>query len=145
MESAQQFCTFYIDGQFFGVSVLSVQEVIRFQDLTPVPLAPPTVSGLINLRGQIVTAIDMRRRLGLSEATGEGQQINVVVCTEEGIVSFLVDEIGDVIEVNPEAFEAPIDTMEAGVRAMVTGVCKLPDRLMLVLDAERVADVGATG
>lgn len=136
-----QFCTFFVDGLCFGVDVLAVQEVLRFQDLTPVPLAQPTVRGLINLRGQIVVAIDMRRRLDRpSEETG-APPMNVVVCTDEGVVSFLVDEIGDVLEVDAEAFETPPETIDDSVRALITGVYKLPDRLMMVLDTEHVADL----
>lgn len=136
-----QFCTFFVDGLCFGVDVLAVQEVLRFQELTPVPLAQPTVRGLINLRGQIVVAIDMRRRLERPPTTQSAPPMNVVVCTEEGVVSFLVDEIGDVLEVDPEAFEAPPETIDDGVRELITGVYKLSDRLMMVLDTDHVADL----
>src|SRR4051794_39425221 len=99
MTSASQFCTFYLDGSFFGVEVQHVQEVIRYQELTRVPLASPVIRGLINLRGQIVTAIDLRRRLGLADRPAGVLPMNVVVRSEEGAVSLLVDEIGDVQEV----------------------------------------------
>ena len=66
MTNTKQFCTFFVNGLFFGVEVLKVQEVIRYQEMTRVPLAPAMIEGLINLRGQIVTAIDLRRRLDLS-------------------------------------------------------------------------------
>ena len=90
MADEHQFCTFFLDGQYFGIDVLKVQEIIRFQEMTRVPLAPPTIQGLINLRGQIVTAIDMRRRLALRPRP-EGQvPMNVVIRSEEGAVSLLV-------------------------------------------------------
>ena len=103
MANSQQFCTFFVDGQFFGVPVQHVQEVIRYQEMTRVPLVPRVIRGLINLRGQIVVAIDLRRRLNASERP-EGQlPMNVVVRTGDGAVSLLVDEIGDVLEVQKKA------------------------------------------
>ncbi len=102
---SHQYCTFYVDGHYFGLDVLRVQEVIRFQQMTRVPLASPVVRGLINLRGQIVTAIDLRRRLELSDRPADQLPLNVVVQTDDGAVSLLVDEIGDVLEVPASLFE----------------------------------------
>src|SRR3954464_4816791 len=104
MAGETQYCTFYLDGHYFGLDVLKVQEIIRYQEMTRVPLAPPVVRGLINLRGQIVTAIDLRRRLELAERPADHLPVNVVVHTEDGAVSLLVDEIGDVLEVPEAAF-----------------------------------------
>ena len=95
MPDPQQYCTFLVDGHYFGLDVRKVQEIIRYQEMTSVPLASPVVRGLINLRGQIVTAIDLRRRLDLTERPEGTLPMNVVVRTEEGVVSLLVDEIGD--------------------------------------------------
>ena len=92
---AQQFCTFYVDRQFFGVPVQQVQEVIRYQEMTRVPLVPRVIRGLINLRGQIVVAIDLRRRLDAPERPEDQLPMNVVVRTPDGALSLLVDEIGD--------------------------------------------------
>ncbi len=105
MAEARQLCTFYLDGHYFGLDVLAVQEIIRGQEMTRVPLAPPVVRGLINLRGQIVTALDLRRRLELSDRPADQEPVNVVVHTDDGAVSLLVDEIGDVVEVSETAFE----------------------------------------
>src|ERR1700746_2142964 len=99
MSKSHLLCTFILDGLYFGVDVLKVQEIIRYQEMTRVPLAPPVVRGLINLRGQIVTAIDLRRRLELTDRPADQLPINVVVHTDDGAVSLLVDEIGDVLEV----------------------------------------------
>ena len=88
-----------------------VQEVIRYQEMTRVPLAPPVVKGLINLRGQIVTAVDLRRRLGLRERAATDLPMNVVIRTSDGAVSLLVDEIGDVVEVDDTTFERPPETV----------------------------------
>ncbi len=142
MTDGLQFCTFMLGDLYLGVDVLQVQEVIRAQQMTRVPLAPPSVTGLINLRGQIVTAIDLRRRLGLPDRTGDSAPINVVVRTDDGVVSLLVDEIGDVVEVFPDTFEPPPETLDAASRGLVEGVHKLPGRLLLVLNIDRAVSLG---
>jgi purine-binding chemotaxis protein CheW len=145
VSTEQQFCTFYVDGLFFGVEVHKVQEVIRYQGMTGVPLAPAVVGGLINLRGQIVTAIDLRKRLAMSERQGGEQPMNVVVRTADGAVSLLVDEIGDVVEVADSTFEEAPDTLKGVGRDLIRGVYKLKERLLLLLDTERAIDIaGAT-
>jgi purine-binding chemotaxis protein CheW len=131
------YCTFELDGLFFGVEVLLVQEVIRYQRMTSVPLAPAVVRGLINLRGQVVTAIDLRHRLGLSTRPDDRLPMNVVVRTPDGPVSLLVDEIGDVIEVDDASFEPPPDTLSGVAAELITGVYKLEHRLLLVLDIDK--------
>ena len=137
MSTTHQFSTFFLDGLFFGVEVLKVQEVIRYQEMTRVPLAPPEISGLINLRGQIVTALDLRRRLELSPRAADQLPMNVVVRTDDGAVSLLVDEIGDVVEVSEEGFERPPDTIRGVARELIRGVYQLKDRLLLILDTEK--------
>lgn len=132
-----QLCTFYLDDLYLGVDVMKVQEVIRYQEMTRVPLAPPAVRGLINLRGQIVMAIDLRQRLGLQPASGDGPPMNVVVREGDGAVSLLVDEIGDVLEPSEDAFEEPPENLRASADGLIRGVYKLEDRLLLVLDAGR--------
>jgi len=136
-----QYATFFLDGLYFGIEVLRVQEVIRHQEMTPVPLAPPVVRGLINLRGQIVTALDLRTRLGLTPRSDDVLLMNVVVRTADGAVSLLVDEIDDVVEVRAEQFEQPPETVRTKVDGLVTGVYKLPARLLLILDVERTVDI----
>lgn len=133
---ARQLCTFYLNGLYLGVDVTRVQEVIRYQAMTRVPLAAPEVRGLINLRGQIVTAIDLRTRMGFA-ALDDAQPMNVVVRGLWGNVSLLVDQIGDVVEVNEQAFERLPETVVAASRELFLGVYKLNRQLLLVLDAER--------
>jgi purine-binding chemotaxis protein CheW len=145
MAEARQYCTFYVDGQYFGLDVLHVQEIIRYQEMTRVPLAPPVVRGLINLRGQIVTAIDMRRRLDLHDRPADQLPINVVVRTDDGAVSLLVDEIGDVLEVPDRLFERPPETLTGAARDLIRGAYKLEDRLLLILDTERTVSLGDNG
>lgn len=144
MSDSKQFCTFYLNGLFLGVEVLKVQEVIRFQPMTRVPLAPPMIKGLINLRGQIVTAIDLRWRLELPERTDGELPTNVVVRTEDGAVSLLVDEIGDVVEIQDDTYERPPETLRGVVRDLVTGVYKLKGQLLLILDTEKTAAISGT-
>ncbi len=136
--TTKQLCTFYLGEQTFGVDAQSVQEVIRYQEMTRVPLTAPSVSGLINLRGQIVTAIDMRKRLGYPSRPDDKLPMNVVIRSEEGAVSLLVDSIGDVIEVDDNAFETPPDTLQGPTRDLIGGSYKLNDRLLLVLNTKHV-------
>ena len=137
MAKTQQFCTFFLEDQFFGVPVEQVQEVIRYQEMTRVPLVPAVIRGLINLRGQIVMAIDLRRRLGMTDRPDSQLPMNVVVRTEDGAVSLLVDEIGDVLEAEEDKLERPPETLQGHARDLVQGVYKLQERLMLVLDTQR--------
>lgn len=141
MAQTSQFCTFFLDKLLFGVELKGVQEVIRSLEMTRLPLAPPVVRGLMNLRGQIVTAVDLRRRLNLELAPPGAQVMNVVVRSEDGAVSLLVDEIGDVVEVEESSFETPPETLRGAVRTMILGVHKLNDRLMHVLDIEKACQM----
>ncbi len=141
MSDHGQFCTFTVAGLYMGVAVHQVQEVIRSLEMTSVPLAPHSVQGLINLRGQIVTAIDLRARLGLAPREATVEPMHVVVRTEDGAVSFMVDEIDDVIEVRAETFERAPETLSEDARTLVNGVHKLADRLLLILDTPRVANI----
>jgi purine-binding chemotaxis protein CheW len=133
----RQYCTFFLNGHYFGIDVLEVQEVIRHLEMTRVPCAPPVVRGLINLRGQIVTAIDLRRRLAMPDGPAGEQSVNVVVSTDDGAVSLLVDEIGDVLQVSEKSFEPPPDTLRGPARSLIRGAYKLEDRLLLILDTKR--------
>ncbi|MFL6442665.1 MAG: chemotaxis protein CheW [Candidatus Sulfotelmatobacter sp.] len=117
--------------------VQQVQEVIRYQEMTCVPLVPPVIRGLINLRGQILTAIELRRRFGMAERPAAELPMNVVVRSDDGPVSFLVDEIGDVLELDDDGFEHTPQTLQGEMQQLVRGVYKLEDRLLLVLDIER--------
>jgi len=141
MTADRQFCTFLLAGHHFGVDVTSVQEVIRAQEMTRVPLTPPVVRGLINLRGQIVTAIDLRRRLDLPDRTAGDPPVNVVVRTDDGAVSLLVDEIGDVLDVPEAAFERSPETLAGPARDLIRGAYKLDGRLLLILDTDRAVDL----
>lgn len=144
-KAAGQLATFLVDDLLFGVDVLSVQEVLRFQHMTPVPRSASVIQGLINLRGQIVTALDMRKRLSLPPRKGTDNPMNVVIRGADGAVSLLVDEIGDVLQVDLANYENPPDNLDTETRKIVKSVYKLNDRLLLVLDAEQIVDLSGDG
>lgn len=138
MADERQLCTFYLDKYCFGIDVVEIQEVFRYQEMTSVPLATDEVSGLINLRGQVITAINLRLRLGM-EPLPEGQlPMNVVVRSQGNVMSLLVDRIGDVLDISEERYEEAPETIQGIMRELVTGVYKLDDRLLLVLDTKKV-------
>jgi len=141
MNTTSQFCTFNIGDMYLGIPVEHVQEVLRYHPLTRVPLAAPSVSGLINLRGQIVTAIDLRERFQLPKRAVECEPMNVVIRSDDGVVSLLVDGIGDVREPSPDSFEPPPSTLREPARSLVRGAYKLDDRLLLMLDVCTAVDV----
>lgn len=140
-QQQRQFATFKVGNLFFGINVHEVQEIIRYQNLTPVPLADSVVRGLINLRGQIITAIDLRRRLKSEDAVADEDSMNIVVQTDQEKVSLLVDSVGDVLELSPDSFESVPPSVRADVRALVSGVYKLSGKLMLVLDTKSAVNL----
>ena len=139
--SAAQLSTFSVNGHLFGVEVAVVQEVIRYQPMTGVPLAPAALAGLINLRGQVITAVDLRRRLGFPERAAGELAMDVIVRTSDGLVSLLVDRIGDVVEVAQEAFEEPPETLAGIARDLIRGAYKLDHALLLLLDVQGAVDL----
>lgn len=141
--SRESYCTFRLGSLNLGVEVSDVQEVIRYQPTTRVPLTSSVVHGLMNLRGQIVTALDLRSRLGLPASESEKQLMNVVVRSPDGPISLLVDEIGDVVEVNQERFEPPPETLKGVHREFIRGAMKLENELLLLLDTVSVLRVDA--
>ncbi len=132
-----QYATFVVKDLYFGVEVCKVQEVLRYQTMTRIPLAHKVLRGLINLRGQIVTAIDIRERLGLPPLPDSELPMSMIVRTEEGAVSFLVDEIGDVIDLNAATFEPYPETLNTNLKQIIDGVHKLDGRLLLVMNTDR--------
>ncbi len=140
MTQTKQYCTFHVADMFLGIAVEQVQEVLRFHPLTRVPLAAPSISGLINLRGQIVTAIDLRRRFELPPQDGDRPPMNVVIRADDGVVSLLVDAIDDVLEVSVDDFENPPTTLRGPAQTLVEGAYKLTDRLLLVLNSQEAVN-----
>ena len=126
-----------------GVNVEAVQEVTEGSELTPVPLASPLISGLLNLRGEIVTAIDLRRCLLLDERPAGLQPVHVILRTADRSVSLLVDEVGEVLVVESDDFEAPPRTLRGRLRELISGAYKLDGGLLLALDIDGVLAVSA--
>src|SRR5690349_25120136 len=108
---SRQFATFEVADQLFGVEVDTVQEVLSYNEYTPVPLAPAAVGGLFNLRGQVIAAVDLRVQLGMPPRAGDGPAMNVIVRTNDESVSLLVDHIGEVVVLDDAAFEPPPETL----------------------------------
>ncbi len=133
------YATFSIDDMLFGVDATDVQEILRPQRLTKIPLAPPEVSGLMNLRGQIVVNVDIRQRLGLEPCDVDGDPLNVVLRTEHGPLSVIVDAVGDVFEADDNELTSPPETLSSPTVDLVSAVHKLDDRLLLVLDVQEAA------
>lgn len=140
MSTDTQYCTFYLEDGFFGIDVDRVQEILRFQDMTEVPLSAPVIRGLINLRGQIMTAVDLRERIGLDPRPDGKRPINVVIRRKEGGVSLLVDAIGDVMSPEEELAEAPPENVDPRIRALLQGVYKLEGRLLQILDPDKLME-----
>lgn len=142
---APQYCSFHVGDLFLGIEVERIQEVLRDAVITRVPLAPPEVRGLINLRGQIVTAIDLRRRFGLEDPPTDETGATLILRFDEELVSLVADRAGDVVDVAEEVFEDPPDTLKGERRRLIRGAFKLEDRLLLALDVENVLAVGTKG
>ncbi len=134
--------TFELEGRLYGVDVNAVQEVLRGQTRTRVPLAPTSVAGLINLRGQVLAAMDLREQLGLPPRAVDAPEPMLVVIRVDGEpIALLVDRIGAVVDVNDESFEPPPDTLTGPTRELIRGAYKLEGELLLALDVERAVDV----
>ncbi len=132
------YATFFIENRLYGIEVKKVQEIVRTMPITKVPLAPQCVHGLINLRGQIATAIGLRELFGLAPQV-DTEKMNVVCVTDSGLVSLLVDRIGDVIEVGEDIFESTPDTISEDVKKFMQGVYKTSGQLLSVLNIDDIS------
>jgi len=137
MPDIRQLCTFRLDDLLLGIDVENVQEVLQAQHLTRVPLADKSVAGLVNLRGQIITAINLRACLNRDATAGLQNALSIIVRTKATLVSLLVDSIGDVVDVDAVEFTEPPESLDHSIE-MIVGAYKLPDSLLLVLDSEQV-------
>jgi len=135
---SSQLATFTLAGAHYGIDMFRVEEALRGQARTPVPLAAPSIAGLINLRGRVVVTIDLRARLGLEPPDADLEQMMVVVSVDGEPISLLVDDIGDVIDVEGRQLEAPPDTLPLPFREVTLGVYQLESSLLLALDIDRV-------
>jgi len=137
----REFVTMYIDKQMFGIPVLQVQDVLGPQKITRVPLAPKEVAGSLNLRGRIVTAFDVRKRLELPPRTGEGKNMSVVVEHNGELYSLLVDQVGEVMSLPASDYEKTPATLDERWREISDGIYRLKDKLLIVLDVKRLLRV----
>ncbi|MBD2079052.1 chemotaxis protein CheW [Leptolyngbya sp. FACHB-17] len=139
----QQVCTFYLKGSYFGIEIEQVQEIIRQPPLTRIPLAPPDICGLMNLRGQVIPVVDLPCRLGLRSAScgiGEETTYNVIVNTIDDVISFIVEDIGDILSCDSETFEPPPANLTAHIRGFLKGAYKLEQGFLLILDTIKISD-----
>lgn len=132
------YVTMFINGQLFGIPVLQVQDVLGPQRITRIPLAPKEIAGLLNLRGRIVTAIDVRKRLGLPEREPEKKRMSIVVDYRGELYSLIVDEVGEVLALADAAHERNPSTLDQIWRDVSTGIYRLKNELLVVLDVARL-------
>lgn len=138
MSGGRQLSSFVVHDLLFGIDVQEVQEAIRHLEITRVPLCPPLIAGLLNLRGQIITAIDLRVCLDLPERSPAQVPVNLILRTQEGLLSLLVDDIGAVLEPGQDAFELAPSTLRGQLKGFIRETYKMPDRLLLILDTKRL-------
>ena len=136
--ASKQLCTFRLAGHLYGIGLETLQEVTRHIPMTPVPASPPWVAGLLSLRGQIMSAFDLRTRLKLPPRKQENPPMNVVVLHDRELICLLVDSISDIIFVQDEDFSPAPSTMDATVQKFISGAYKLKNELVVELDIERV-------
>lgn len=140
-EDHEDFVTMFIEGQMFGIPVLVVQDVLGPQKITRIPLAPPEVAGSLNLRGRIVTAIDVRMRLRLPRKKVEaGEGMSVVVDMKGELYSLRVDQVGEVLSLPGAKFERNPPTLDPLWREFSTGIYRLEEKLLVILDVPRLLD-----
>jgi len=138
MPSSQQFATFYLAEAAYGIEVMKVQEITRPMQMTHVPLAPPFVKGLINLRGQIATAVCLRTLFSI-QGEAPKEQMNLICRVNNLLLSFLVDRIGDVMEASSELYEPVPENVSDGIKNYMSGIYKIPESLLSVIEVEKIA------
>ena len=140
-DDGETFVTFSVAEQRFGVPVSRVQDILMPERIAPVPLAPPAVRGSINLRGRIVTVIDVRTRLGLAAGAAADRVMGVTVEHRGEFYTLLVDRIGDIVQLPPQLWEDRPSTLDPAWREVTSGVFRLDEGLMVVLEVDRLLDL----
>jgi len=138
IDPSEQYATFWLGHDFFGVEVLKVQEILKSQEMTPLPLAPHYVSGLINLRGQIITAIDLGARIANRKRVAPDKSMNVVINSGGSAISLLVDKIGDVITVELSRMVEPPPTLKSIKTDFLKTVGRLDSGLLMILNVDHI-------
>lgn len=146
MAEKAKYATFYLNGIYFGLPATSVQEVLEYQSVVPVPLAPAALPGVINLRGQILPVMDLRERLQLAASDEERSNNSrmAVIRTNEGPLTLIIDKVGDIRDVDSDCFEAPAETIRPNVRSVVSHLCKLEAQLLLILEIDKLSSIQVT-
>ena len=141
-DESQDFVTFTIAEQLFGIPVLLVQDVLSSYQITRIPLAPAEITGSLNLRGRVVTAIDVRIRLGMKPRPKDAESMSIVAESEGELYSLMVDSVGEVLPLSVDNFERNPPTMDVKLRAFCDGIYRLDHGLLVVLDVNRLLDYG---
>ncbi|RMB12178.1 chemotaxis protein CheW [Eilatimonas milleporae] len=142
--SSQDFVTVVLAGQILGIPVLSVHDVLNAQNITKIPLAPEWVEGVLNLRGRIVTAINLRRRLGLPPLDEGKKSMSIVVEHKGEPYSLQIDQVGEVLSLDDQLFEKNPVTLDPVWREVSLGIYRLDNELLAVLDVEKLIDFDMT-
>jgi purine-binding chemotaxis protein CheW len=140
LSEGQDYTTFHIGELFFGIPAIDVVELSRNLDVTAVPKGPSFVSGLMNLRGQLVPAVDMHIRLGIGDSKSDGKGVSIILSSSGAQVALIVDAVGEILSLNSNFFEPPPNKLTALAKEVVLGVYKLPDRLLLILDPVKIVE-----
>ncbi len=139
-KNKQDYLTIKIADQRFGIPVLQVQDVLREQAVTKIPLSPPEVAGSLNLRGRIVTAINVRKRLGLPPIDSDQSCMSVVVEHSNELFSLIIDKVGDVLSLESQLFEKNPNTLDPVWRDISTGIFQLKDELLIIMDVSKLLE-----
>ena len=143
--AGKQYCSFTVGELMVGIEATRVREILNDQDVTPVPLAPTSVLGLLNLRGELMTVVDARQRLGLSKRDPDQPTSHVIVSTEGEALSLVVDAENEIIDVDPATAQVVPETVRSEVRMLLSAIYELADgTLLLVLDPDRALSLIAT-
>jgi len=141
-DRSEDFLTIIIAEQRFGIPILQVQDVLGDQSVTNIPMAPPEVAGALNLRGRVVTAIDVRRRLGIEPRDkNEKKEMSVVVEHETELYSLIIDRVGDVLSLKNDRFENTPPTLDPVWRDVSSGIFRLDGELLVILDVPKLLDI----
>jgi purine-binding chemotaxis protein CheW len=141
MAEKVKYATFLLSEILFGIPAVNIQEVLELQTVVAVPLSRSTFPGMINLRGQILPVVNLQDHLQLasSETTSSVEKQMAVVRFPDGLLTFLIDRVGAIIDVDSSVFEEPSETLKASIREVVSHMCKLDRQILLVLDLDRLA------
>lgn len=140
--AVQEYVTAVIGGQLFGLPILEVQDVFAVNRMTRVPLAPPEIAGLLNLRGRVVTVVDLRRRFGFNQGSDKSQRMAIGVESNGESYGLLIDSIGEVMRLDAEVCEPVPVNLDPALAEVVSGVYRLDGRLLLVADVRRILNLG---